>query len=131
VKICEERLPGADTGDLRGDRLLDLEDEVGPGPEVLDRRQLGAGGGVFRVGNAAAIARAGLDQDAMTCLVEGASAGGREGYALLAHLDLAGHPGDHDDSTITMIPYVAAFPGPAQAAIAQRAPYARSSEWAR
>ena len=54
VEIGEEDLPAPEPRVFLLDRLLDLEDQVGGGPDVVDRRELRADLGVFVVANAAA-----------------------------------------------------------------------------
>src|SRR3989338_6373138 len=61
VQVCEEELAGSEPRVLRLERLLDLEDQLGAHPHVLDARELGADRGILLVADAAAAAGGALD----------------------------------------------------------------------
>jgi hypothetical protein len=64
MPVGEQHLPGPQVAVLGGDRLLDLEQQVGAGPDRRGvRRQLGAALVVVGVTDARAVAGAGLYQD--------------------------------------------------------------------
>src|SRR6185503_19075590 len=96
VEIREEDLSLAQVLELRGDRLLDLHDHVGAGPD-LGRRgdDLGAGTLVALLRDARSRSRAVLDQDLVSRRGELASALGRQRDPVLVVLDLFGDPDDH------------------------------------
>src|SRR5262249_25963912 len=95
VQIGEEGLAVADAYDLLGQRLLDLEDQLGLSPQLANVDELRARRGELLVPEAAAHARAGLHEDVVACIGEGAGARGGEGDPLLADLDLLRHADDH------------------------------------
>ena len=89
VQVREEDLPRSQPSELVRERLLDLEHEVARRPHVVDPREPRARPDVGLVGERAADARAGLDDDLVALRGELARAAGREGDAVLVGLDLA------------------------------------------
>jgi len=79
VQVGEQDLALAQPVILLGDGLLDLEDQLGLLPHVLDRRERRALARVLLVADAAAEAGAVLDQHAVLALDQGAGAGRRAG----------------------------------------------------
>src|SRR5262249_11361764 len=100
MQIGEERLAVANARHLLGQRLLDLEDELGLTPQLRDVDKLGARRGKFFVSEAASRAGSRLPEDAVARVGEGSGACGGEGDPLLADLDLLRHTDDH---VVTML----------------------------
>ena len=89
VQVREEDLPRSQPSELDRERLLDLEHEVARLPHLVDPREPRARPDVGLVGECAADARTGLDDDLVALRGELARAAGREGDAVLVGLDLA------------------------------------------
>src|SRR6185437_6518384 len=88
VEIGEEHAPHAEPRVLGLDRLLDLEEEVGLAPCVVDRDDPCARSLVLLVGKGAALPRRRLDENLVPALDQLACTGGRERHAILVGLDL-------------------------------------------
>jgi len=73
---------------LLGQRLLDLEQELGVAPDVVDRVNRRADAAICVVGERAAVAGPGLDEHVVPALDELARTGRRERDAVLVGLDL-------------------------------------------
>src|SRR4029077_2232115 len=95
MQVREQHLPRAEPGDLRRERLLDLQNELGAPPDVVDRDELGADRRVFLVPDSAPDAGAALDDHAVCGLDQRSRAGRSQRDALLARLDLTWDPDDH------------------------------------
>ena len=89
MEVGEDDLPGPQLGPLRRLRLLDLDDQVGPRPDlgglVDDRR---ARGRVLGVGDPAPVPGAGLDQDGMPGRGQFLGADRQHRHPVLVRLDL-------------------------------------------
>ena len=92
VQIGEEDQPRAEVGELRGQRFLDLADQLGALPDLVrglhDRC---AGALVVGVGDRGVDAGPGLDQHRRTVVEELADAVGCDRHPVLLGLDLLGH----------------------------------------
>ena len=96
VEVGEEDQALAEAVVLGLDGFLDLHDHVGAGPDVVGvGDDLGAGDGVFLVGDARAQACAALHQDGVAVGAELVDAGGGDGDAEFVVLDLFGDTDDH------------------------------------
>jgi len=96
VEVCEENLAGTQEGILGRERLFDLQDHVGAGVEVgRVANDAGARFAELPVGDACAVAGAGLDDDGVAALMEGADAGRVGGDASLSVLDFPRDAYDH------------------------------------
>ena len=96
VEVGKNDLVGPKEEPLRRLRFLDLDDQLGRGPDfggLADDRR--AGGSVGRVGNATPLPRACLDQHRVARVgqLEGADRQHRD--SVLVRLDLFGHADDH------------------------------------
>ncbi len=81
---------------LLGDRLLDLEQQLGLGPDLVGGvEDLGARGEELLVGDRRAQARTTLDDDVVPAAGELVDAGRRHRDAVLVVLDLTGYPDAH------------------------------------
>ncbi len=100
VQVCEERQALTQPRVLRGDRLLDLQEQVGAGPDVVDRFDGRAGALVCLVGERAPAARARLDDDVVATLDELSRTRGRQRNPVLLRLDLLGDADPHAAGTI-------------------------------
>jgi hypothetical protein len=94
MEVGEEHLTFAEPRVLLGQRLLDLEDEVGL-PDVRDSPDSRSDGLVVGIPEGAAHARTLLDQDGVPVAGELEGAGGRERDAVLVRLDLLGDADVH------------------------------------
>ena len=100
VQVGEEHLPGAHPVVLLGDRLLDLEHQLGGVPHLVGGGEdRGPGGGELVVGDAGPDAGAGLDEDLVTVADELVDARRRDRHAVLVVLDLAWDSDLHDADT--------------------------------
>jgi hypothetical protein len=99
VQIGVEDLPRLELAVLGGQGLLDLVDHVGAGPDVVDGRHLGAGGGVRRVVETGTDTGALLDHDRVPGAHELLHAVRRHRDAVLLVLDLPGDTDDHLSSS--------------------------------
>ena len=88
VQVGEEHEALAQQRVLGRERLLDLEQELGLAPDVVDRSQRRADGPVGVVGEGAALPRAGLDEHVVTALDELARPGRGQRDPVLVRLDL-------------------------------------------
>ena len=96
VKVGEDHLAGAQQGPLGGLRLLDLDDQVRAGPDLRGRvNDGGAGGSILRVDDAAALPRAGFDQDLVARTGQFLGADRQHGHPVFIGLDLPGNPDNH------------------------------------
>ena len=96
VQVGVEDLSPAQQGVLRGEGLLDLPDQIGPGVDLLRRGDdLRAGADVLVIRQAAAGPGALLDQHGVAALGEGLDPAGDEPDAVLLGLDFARHANDH------------------------------------
>ena len=95
VEIREEREPLPQAGILALDRLLHLEQELGPRPDLLHVGEPGADGGVRLVGEPGAGSGVLLDEDLVPALDELERPGGRQGDTVLPRLDLFRDPDPH------------------------------------
>ena len=95
VQVGEQLLAGAEAVVLRGDGLLDLDDQVG-GVEhpVGGRHDLGARGGVLVVGEAGSFAGTGLHDHLVTVVHQLHDTVRGERHPLLVVLDLGRHTDD-------------------------------------
>ena len=100
VQVREQRQVLAEPGVLLGDRLLHLQQQLRRAPHLVDRGDPRADRGVGVVGEARADAGVLLDGDLVAALHELERAGGREGDAILALLDLPGNSDPHRGRTI-------------------------------
>ncbi len=102
VEIGEHHLAGPQQRPLGRLRLLDLDDQLGLGPDLgglgHDRR---AGRLVLSVGDPTALPRPGLDQDRVARVAQLLDADREHRHSVLVRLDLLGHSDDHShDSTV-------------------------------
>jgi hypothetical protein len=95
VQVGEEHLALAQPADLVGLRLLHLHDQVGLRPGLLARDQRGARLAEARVGEAAALPCAALDQQLVTVLLQHPHRVGHETDAKLHRLGLARNADPH------------------------------------
>ena len=100
VQVREERQVLAEPAVLLGDRLLHLQQQLRRAPDLVDRGDPRADGGVGVVGEARADAGVLLDGHLVAALDELERAGGRERDAILALLDLPGNSDPHRGRTI-------------------------------
>jgi hypothetical protein len=101
VQIGEEDLPAAEPRILLFDRLLDLQDHLGGGPDLLDGREPRADLRVLVVAKAAARARVPLDGHPVAGLHQRVHPGRRGGDPLFPRLDLPRHADEHGASSIS------------------------------
>ena len=95
VQVREEDQPFAEPPVLGLDRLLDLEDEVGALPDLVDRDDARADALVVGVRERAADAGARLDRDLVAVVDQLERAGRRQRDAVLVGLDLLGDADPH------------------------------------
>ena len=81
--------------------LLDLEEEVGLPPHVVDRADAGARPLVLLVGERAPLPRRRLDEDLVTALDQLAGAGRGERHAVLVGLDLSRNADPQSPETLS------------------------------
>ena len=96
VQVGEQNLPALQQGVFRGLRLLDLDDQLGPGKHrgmVLEQR--GAGLGVFLIRIAGARPGRPLDKHGMPALNQLIRRGGEQGHAVFLLLNFLGKADDH------------------------------------
>jgi hypothetical protein len=96
VQVGEERLPRPQARVLLGERLLDLQDEVGRAPDFRGGgAQFGARRGVFGVGESGAAARGFLHHDPGAQGHATAADAGGQRHPGLAIFQLLGNADDH------------------------------------
>src|SRR3954470_4611605 len=96
MQVREEKLSVFEAGQIGVDRLFDLHDHVRLLIDVVrGGEDLLAVGGVLLIGEAAAIARAGLDVDGVAVRGEVLRARGRHPHAILIVLDLSRYTDPH------------------------------------
>ena len=96
VQVGEQDQAGAQAAVFGRLRLLDLDDQVRVFPDVADgREQLGAGIGVFLVGNRAARAGAGLYQDPVSGLAKRDDRARHQSNSGFVVFDFLGNAYDH------------------------------------
>jgi hypothetical protein len=88
VEVREEHEPFSQPRILGLDRLLDLEEQVGPTPRLVDRDDVGARALVLLVGEGAALPGRRLNEDLMSALDQLAGARRGERHAVFVGLDL-------------------------------------------
>ena len=97
VEIGEDELPPADEPVLGSDRLLDLDDHLGRGVDLLDRGEdTGADRLVGAVGETAVLAGRSLHEDVVSPFDELLHAGGSEADAIFVVLDLFWNADNHN-----------------------------------
>ena len=100
VEVREEHEPFAQARVLRLDRLLHLQQQLGPGPHLVDRDDACAGTLVVGVGECAALACRRLDEHLVPELHELARARRCQRDAVLVGLDLLGDADPQDARTV-------------------------------
>ena len=97
VEVGVDHLPCPHPGPLHRDRLLDLHDHLGLGPDLLRRGQdLGPGRDIGLVGKAAPDPGALLDVDRVAPAGEGLRPGRHQRHAVLVGLDFLRDADDHE-----------------------------------
>lgn len=98
MQVGEERLVLAEAVVLLRDRLLDLQQQVSGGPDLIGGVQDGGtGGDVLLIRDGRAETGVLLDEDLVAVADELVDSGGRDGHTELVVLDLAGDTDLHVD----------------------------------
>ena len=104
VQIGEQRLALAHAGVLGLDRLLDLQQQIGLGPHLVDAvDHLGAGALEVGVGDRGALARAGLNEHLVAAVDQLGHTGRGDGDSKLVVLDLGRDADAHDRSCVSLV----------------------------
>ena len=101
VEVREEHETLAQPRVLGLDRLLDLEEEVGAVPRLVDGDDARPRSLVLLVGEGTSLARRRLDENLVTPLDQLARTGGREGHAVLIGLDLLCNANSQSPETLS------------------------------